>query len=255
MRAAITIVVMAGCSQFGEGAEPYDEMDDAWTSTREVCNPPEPFVRQYFPAEGLSSTCRHALMVDLGVDESSFESTGGDEALDQLIEGAYQLLGRDAGSAADWAEDVYVHAPFLDEMGRVGDAAGGDEGARLLYDFVTFFVGSTTYLGPENSSSMAFDWDTGELAVGWWLSMDGLRYATALVHLTTHARYRDGHVDCPDPDDGERCDDGWDGPNGFQAASAELWRSHLSEQDDWYEVWDERAEEVAVGAAARVIGQ
>jgi len=38
-----------------------------------------------------------------------------------------------------------------------------------------------------------------------------------------------------------------------QAAAADLWRRHLSQQDASYEVWDERAEEVAEGAADRVI--
>ena len=253
MRAALVLLALAGCSPYGKGIELYDELDDSWATTRQVCDPPEPFVRRYYPAEELSAGCRHALMVDLGVDAASFDATGGPEALDQLLEAAYQLLGRDAGSASDWTEGDYVHSPFLREMDRVAQVTGSDEGARLLYDYVMFFVDRTTYLGPDGSSEMQFDWDTGHLAVGWWLSMDGLRYATALVHEATHARYRDGHVQCPDPADGQRCDEGWDGPNGFQAAAADLWRRHLSQQDASYEVWDERAEEVAEGAADRVI--
>jgi len=232
----------------------YVAIEDRWSEAWAICQPPVPFVRSpRYPAE-LTRECEERLEVDLEVQWETFYDS---DALEVLLEGAFHLLGRGAGVLSDLEEGEYIRADFIREMQAVSEALGTDELSAIYYNYVMFHIEQS--VGWENpdtswgSASIALDPETHTLLVSAWPGVDGLTYASFLVHEATHGLYDETpHVPCPGS--GQlACDDDWGGSLGFQAAAATTWRPWLSREDDSYEDWEEIIAEIQENTADQIL--
>lgn len=193
-----------------------------------ACAPPVPFTRSYW-ADGtdLDPACRDALLADVGADIGSF-ADGGDPALDQLVEGLYQLLGRDAGRLGDDEWDDPTAGPTRALL-LAEDAGGTGEAGPAAYNFVASVVQVTVHgvpTGADENAIMAFDWSTGTLTVSADDVGSGLETAARLVHEAGHGITEEGHVACDPDSEDVRCDPDWSASLGFEATIATAWGRH-----------------------------
>lgn len=221
------------------------------TVTLAICTPPVPFKRSYW-ADGtdLDPACRDALLADVGADVESFAAGDGMSALDQLVEGLYALLGRDAGPLADdeWGDAT---AGATRELLLAQDAGATGEAGPAAYSLVAGIVQATVFGVPEGTDEnaiMAFDWSEGTLTVSLDGIGNGLETAARLVHEAGHGITREGHVACDAtaPDDDVRCDPDWNRSLGFEATLATAWGRHDAD-------WEYEANRVAGSAASLIL--
>jgi hypothetical protein len=216
--------------------DPLSWLRDYWTSTYEICQPPEPFERWGLQANLYADWCRDALIADLKIDEEDFAAENYYcDYWENLAEGAYILLGADQGTVQELTEiddsdDLYyVRDPFIEQIQLAADELGQDQVRQVLYNMVMSTILQTrTGAGPGAAN---FNPSTRILNYNGFSGV--VSHATLLVHEATHGWQNVGHDECPeghvvDGDDysGQKvCDDDWDGAWGFQAASG--WLLHV----------------------------
>ncbi|MCB9762836.1 MAG: hypothetical protein H6739_23750 [Alphaproteobacteria bacterium] len=216
----ILLLALTACS-------PYRDIEDRWTATRAVCQPPEPFVRDYIDPDSydpLTDACRERLAQDFGVAEV-FDSM---KVREYVFEALFNLLGRDQGTVHDLEVGEYVRQPFIDAMTEQAEALETDDLGQLLYNFSAFHI---ALIIDDTSINEGFRYVDEEQAMlvnkTFEVEQDaalpnGSGWATFVVHEASHAVVP-GHVLCPDWGT-PNCDADWTGAYGFQVATA--WRLH-----------------------------
>jgi len=199
---------------------------DHWTATHAICQPPDPFVSPY-RAEGFDEeACHEAIAADLGLDEASFEGNAEAEATrSNLLEAAYQLLGRPLGSVEEaraYADDAHwVRTSFVDELDLMAEELGTDDVRALIYSTLATVVATTRYWSePIDHAGAGYSFRRDELAV---TVCEAPPYCSfSLVHEAAHGWLGASHVACPE---GHVLEEGWD-YSGVVACD-----------EDWSTVW------------------
>lgn len=237
--------------------EPYVWLEDNWTETYAICQPPDPFMDAYSyvdgePARFWQDECQEKLASDLGIDEVSFEGDVYQTAQGSLLQGMYHLLGSDLGEVDHLSrlwnpDDTYaIRAPFIEEMHVLAEVQGHEELRALLYNLVSSTVLETVY-SPALSETdegwsigAAMGYDTRILYATDNTRGNAMEMAGLLVHETIHAWLDFRHVACPegfapyviDLSGGKFCDPDWAGSRGFAVATLRLLYDSIPEEAD-----------------------
>lgn len=201
---------------------PYQGFEDRWTEAYALCEPPEPFVRQWESPPLLPEDCEARLVEDFGIVDQYRTP----EVREWLIEAAYNLLGRDMGRVSELESTEYVREPFIERTREQAERLDTDDVRATLYSFAAFEINAITdtdadlsgfrYIAETRTMYVKMD----ELVSAQPELIPGAAWAVSVVHEATHGVVAP-HVRCATNPD-LNCDPDWSGAYGAQFATAEL---------------------------------
>ena len=228
---------------------------DTWSATNEICAWDEWDDYQHVVGEWQhrdftpaypSQDCADAVYADFGVEPAEWEvyeelyrdcdlyglvagdGTRPPGGLHSLLWNARALLTLDMGELSELHLSGLVDLSFLGVMGDIAAETESTEVAQALYNLASTV---TQHSVPEEGREYwGFSAEDGTLV----MPVDVSPYnweISALVHEARHA-WGYPHIDCRDPRLGRTCDQGLDGPAGFELVMWKQLIEHEQELED-----------------------